>query len=145
MKRQSIYLLGFFVPCLILGCGSSGYYPVSGKATYKGEPMVGAQLFFHPVNDKSHQAIRPGAQVKDDGSYELMTMGKRGAPAGEYRITVYWSGPKKDGGQKKPSFGGGAEQGGGPNFIKPPYSDPDNSPLKATIQAGTNNIPVEIN
>jgi hypothetical protein len=129
--------------CCIVGCGSAGYHPVSGKATYKGEPMTGAQLFFHPVGDKSPTAIRPGAQVKPDGTYEVMSMGQRGAPVGEYRITVFWSGPKKEG-AKKPGFGGGAEEGGGPNFIKPPYSDPDNSPLTAKIQAGSNSIPVEI-
>jgi hypothetical protein len=81
--------------------------------------------------------------VKPDGTYEVMSMGQRGAPVGEYRITVFWSGPQKEG-AKKPGFGGGAEEGGGPNFIKPPYSDPDNSPLTAKIQAGSNSIPVEI-
>lgn len=133
----------FLMACSLVGCGGGGYHPVTGKATFKGEPMVGAQLFFHPVGDKSPSAIRPGAQVKADGTYEVMSMGNRGAPPGEYRITVFWSGPKKEG-AKKPGFGGGAEEGGGPNFIKPPYSDPDNSPLTAKIQAGSNSIPVEI-
>jgi hypothetical protein len=129
--------------CSLVGCGGGSYHPVTGKATYKGEPMVGAQLFFHPVGDKSPTAIRPGAQVQADGSYDVMSVGQRGAPAGEYRITVFWSGPKKEG-AKRPGFGGGAEEGGGPNFIKSPYSDPDNSPLTAKIQAGSNSIPVEI-
>jgi len=137
------YCILLVASCVVLGCGSAGYHPVTGKATYKGEPMVGAQLFFHPVGDKSPQAIRPGAQVQADGSYELKSMGQRGAPAGEYRVTVFWSGPKKEG-TKKPGLGGGAEEGGGPNFIKPPYTDPDQSPLTATVRPGSNTIPIEI-
>jgi hypothetical protein len=71
------------------GCGDdSGLatrYPVSGKVTYKGEPIKKAVINFVPNDPEGH----PAGGTVEDGHYELTTLTpKDGAIPGKYKVTV---------------------------------------------------------
>jgi hypothetical protein len=82
------------VPLLLLitgvaggGCSSGnplGAVPVTGKVTYKGQPVAGATVSFLGEGD-----TRPATAVTaSDGSYALMTLDYRGAVPGTYAVVV---------------------------------------------------------
>jgi hypothetical protein len=88
-------IAGLIVLALMLtACGAEGrkpVFPMSGKALFEGEPMAGAMLTFHPLDDKDPRAIRSQATVDAEGNYQLTTyFTGDGAPAGDYAITIYW-------------------------------------------------------
>lgn len=67
------------------GCGGSGpkLFPVSGTVTYDGKPLAGASILFIP------QGGRPSIGTTDaSGKYTISTIGKPGAPAGLYGVTI---------------------------------------------------------
>jgi hypothetical protein len=74
---------------LVLGAGCSpgnslGTVPVSGKVTYKGQPVDGALVTFLGEGD-----ARPAtAKTTADGSYHLMTLESKGAAPGHYTVIV---------------------------------------------------------
>jgi|GEM_PF-344354 len=78
----ALLMLGF-------GCGDgSGFasrYPVTGKVTYKGEPVKSAAINFIPVDPEGRPA---GGRVKD-GEYVLTTVDTDdGAIPGKYKVIV---------------------------------------------------------
>lgn len=71
------------------GCGDdSGLatrYPVSGKVTYKGQPVKKAVINFLPNDPEG----RPAGGKVVDGQYELTTLNPGdGAIAGKYKVTI---------------------------------------------------------
>lgn len=71
------------------GCGDDGglstRYPVSGKVTYKGEPVKKAVINFVPNDPEG----RPAGGTVEDGQYELTTLNpKDGALPGKYKVTI---------------------------------------------------------
>src|SRR5262245_3096245 len=83
----------FLLP--VLGClscsGADSLNPVQGKLLYKGQPMIGALVTFHPKGANDVTTVRPTGLVEPDGTFTLMTGTKEGAPAGDYVVTVIWS------------------------------------------------------
>jgi hypothetical protein len=76
-------LLGALLVC---GCGSgANLVPVSGTVTLDGQPLKAGDVQFHP--DGSEKQEMPIGHVQD-GKYELTTRGKKGAPAGRYKVVV---------------------------------------------------------
>ena len=80
--------------CLILtaitfsaGCSSGnalGTVPVSGKVTYKGQPVEGATVTFQGEGD-----ARPATAITAaDGTYHLTTLDSPGAIPGTYTVLV---------------------------------------------------------
>jgi hypothetical protein len=73
---------------LSAGCGDDGLgqrYPVSGKVTYKDEPLARGRINFMPEDP----AGRAAAGDITDGSYQLTTQTSNdGAFPGKYKITV---------------------------------------------------------
>jgi len=72
----------------LAGCGG-GLAPVTGKVTYKNEPVKGGILFFNPIPaSEGGAAGRPAvAEVQADGTYTLMTEDSPGALIGKHRVT----------------------------------------------------------
>jgi hypothetical protein len=71
------------------GCGKddglSPRFPVSGKVTYKGEPVKKAVINFVPNDPEG----RPAGGTVEDGQYELTTLNpKDGALPGKYKVTI---------------------------------------------------------
>jgi hypothetical protein len=72
----------------VSGCGGTpGYYPVYGKVLYKGEPAVGATVYFH--REGGGDPIPMGV-VEADGSFQLSSDAGYGAPPGQYRVLIEW-------------------------------------------------------
>lgn len=71
------------------GCGDDGglstRYTVSGKVTYKGEPVKKAVINFVPNDPEGH----PAGGTVENGHYELTTLTpKDGALPGKYKVTI---------------------------------------------------------
>lgn len=74
---------------LSLGCGDDGglakRYPVSGKVTYKGEPIKKASINFIPNDPEGHPA---GGKI-ENGEFVLTTLNSDdGAIPGKYKVTI---------------------------------------------------------
>jgi hypothetical protein len=108
--------------------------PVQGTVTIGGRPPAGAFVSFRPVGGAAPYNAR--ATVGKDGSYQLTTYRQQdGAPPGEYRVTVYWPAerPKRKDGEDDDA---GADV---PDRLGGRYSNPETTPLKATVKAGETN------
>jgi hypothetical protein len=75
----------------LLGCASDDdlapRHAVSGKVTYKGEPLAKGTITFTPADAKA--GIRPASGAIVDGSYQLTTQSNNdGAMAGKYKVSV---------------------------------------------------------
>jgi hypothetical protein len=100
---------------------------------YKGQPAVGAAVFFtrqggDPTNDPLIMGI-----VEDDGTFHLVcgSVGP-GAPPGEYDVFIEWKSRTRRArglNQKKP------------DRLKGRYADPQRPLLHATVKAETNHLP----
>ena len=77
---------------LLLGCSETPekLYPVSGVVTVRGEPLNGGTVQFEMKNkgETSGEVFTAAGEIGEDGSYELLTFGEPGAPAGEHRVWV---------------------------------------------------------
>jgi len=149
--RSGMLCLGLVI---LLGCGPDRIkvYPVNGKVLYKGKPAAGARIIFHPQggSDKMMQE-RPVGFAGDDGVFQLTTFDSGdGAPAGEYIVTVKWTG-----GARQPSYGA-ADENAPPedprdrvrrkDRLKGKYWDPRKSELRAAIDEGPNDLsPFDLN
>ncbi|HJT32406.1 MAG TPA: carboxypeptidase-like regulatory domain-containing protein [Pirellulales bacterium] len=76
------------------GCGQkrSGIvtYPVTGKVTYKGDPVAGASISYA---SKNPDAPKAGATTNSDGEFSLSTYVSptevlKGAPPGDYQVVI---------------------------------------------------------
>jgi hypothetical protein len=126
---------GFFIFGLVLivtaclsGCGdSNGLYPVRGKVLYKGEPAVGAAVYFHrkdaadPPQEQTPQGI-----VGKDGAFELAGANGKGALPGDYIVLIEW----KDGTRSK-----------APDRLKGKYLDLKNPSFTAQVKPTSNDLP----
>jgi hypothetical protein len=77
------------------GCGNPpGYFPVSGKVLYKGEPATGATVYFHPTDGTVNPGMAiPYAIAGQDGGFYLTCDGiGDGCPPGKYAVLVEWRG-----------------------------------------------------
>ena len=90
MTRNACTLLGLFILIgATTGCNSGlSVQSVTGKVTYKGEPVAGASVVFI-IGDGS--TGNPASTVTEaDGTYSLKTHGaaKEGAMLGTYNVTI---------------------------------------------------------
>ena len=87
---RACLVLAAGVAVLVLGCGRSRLdtIPVSGKVTYKGNPLPWGNVTFMPKNRKE---CRPAlADIKSNGSYQVATLEHDvGLMAGDYMVSVY--------------------------------------------------------
>ena len=82
----------FFAAMLLVlcGCGSDGYYRVTGTVTLEDEkPVANATLQFHPLDESGSVA---SAVTNESGKFILSAAeanrGEAGAKPGEYKITI---------------------------------------------------------
>lgn len=93
---SGLALRGLILPLLaVSGCGDrSGVgvtWPVSGKVTLDGRPLTAntTMILFTPdVSRGNSNQFVPSASVDQEGNYTVATKGKKGAPAGCYRVIV---------------------------------------------------------
>jgi hypothetical protein len=129
MMRRHPYLalLLFF----LASCNSSNNpktYPVTGKVTYRGQPVTSGMVMLSPV-DSGHAAT---GNLEKDGSFRLTTFQKDdGAVPGEYHVAI----------QVFPAEGAGlpgAEFGGKAPPIPQKYASAMSSGLTAEIKDAEN-------
>lgn len=79
--------LSTFACCLALGCGGDGTHRVSGKVTFKGQPVPAGRVTFIPDSAKGNQGPTGYADITD-GAYDTGAKGGKGAVTGPVNIVV---------------------------------------------------------
>jgi len=131
-KRRTGTVRGLvFLLFLAVGCQGSNNpktWPVTGKVTYRGEPVTSGMIMLTPV-DGGHAAT---GNLDQDGSFRLTTFQKDdGAVAGSYQVAI----------QVFPAEGAGlpgAEFAGKAPPIPRKYASPASSGLTAEIKPREN-------
>lgn len=142
MQPVRIVLLGLVLVCLAAGCeqkrpGEVPVYPVTGRVTFRGEPMTNAVLTLFPADNPSVWALKPRGYADQNGVYEVTTYERNdGAPLGEYIVTMWW--PEADYDPKA------LENGNEPDRLMRAYFDPTKSKLRATVKPQDNVIDIAL-
>ena len=152
-KRRSRFRFAVPACCLIAcltatGCGSSG--SVSGKITYKGEPLGGGKVVFNSTEGKPSAS----ASIEPDGHYSIDKIA-----AGAVKITVETKSaqPVKGPPGGMPTPPPGAFPKDAPSMYNPAsqpkgkyvpipenYADPEKSGLTYTVVAGAQPHDIEL-
>lgn len=135
-----------FLP-LLLGCGNDGRPPlakVTGTVSYKGKPLVGANICFLPEQPGIRSALGTTDQT---GRYSLLTYDPDdGAPVGKHKVVISLRGPpekpKLDPALKAKYGEAYFEQlsGLGKLLIPEKYNSPESSGLSVDVVAGRRNV-----
>jgi hypothetical protein len=131
MMRARTRLIAWVWSLVVLALPACGHksddrplcFPVRGQLFYNGKPMVGASVIFHalPLNRASSRTNMPAARVDKDGSFQVTSYDLHdGAPAGDYAVTVFWSGESG-----RPA----------PDLLRNRHSDPNRPVAKVAVQA----------
>jgi hypothetical protein len=119
------------IPFLALtscGGGSSKLHAVRGTVLYLDQPAEGAVVVFQPANS-TPDSPTPSGTVGSDGTFSLRTAPHGdGAPAGDYVVLVTWYPPDA------------REQANPKNKLPARYGNPTETPLRATIKPGDNQL-----
>ncbi|HEV3121015.1 MAG TPA: hypothetical protein VGY53_03895 [Isosphaeraceae bacterium] len=137
VTRRFVLLMAGSALLAVGGCGEDEKktlrrrYPVSGKVTYKGNPLESGEISFHPDGAGG----KPATGTITDGSYSLTTLTPGdGAYPGNYKVVIT---PKLTlpvkGKTAKPS-----------PAIPQKYGLDTSSGLTAEVQPQTNNISFEL-
>jgi hypothetical protein len=78
---------------LSLGCGQESkadkLLPVSGKVTYKAEPLTtGTVILVADAAKGNLSKHEPRGPIDDQGNFQVSTAGRPGAPPGWYKVAV---------------------------------------------------------
>lgn len=136
---------GFFAALTLLvaaGCGGGNVsvYPVKGKITFEGKSMRGGgAISLVPIGNQAGKTA--GGEIAEDGSFQLTTYKPGdGSMAGEFRVVIHQSVFKEpEASRDGEKVAKAAEAVAPADRIPAIYSDPQNSPLKAKVEAGKPN------
>jgi hypothetical protein len=141
------------IAVVIVGCSDDGLgkrYAVSGKVTYKGEPVADASISFRPVGGEPGSEQRGATGVVKDGRYSLSTIGgDDGAFPGKYDVSISARAPDMSKAEaNRLKTGGSARQDdvaaafkNAKSAIPRKYEAPI---LKATVEAKSNGIDFDL-
>jgi hypothetical protein len=141
LPSWAIYVSGlaaiFFSGC---GDGRIPTYPVTGSVSVNGRPAEGAIVVFCPLGTAAEvEHLRPAGMADASGKFTLTTFEPSdGAPSGEYKVLVKWPAPVPAA-QERDARPGGANKG--PDRLRGKYYSIDSTPLKATIEEQSNDLP----
>ena len=82
-----------------LGCGSEGAR-VSGKVTFKGQPVPAGKIYFTPDGSKGNTGATGYANIQG-GSYDTSGAGGHGAPTGPVIVAIEGNDPSAEGKKEK--------------------------------------------
>jgi hypothetical protein len=126
---------------LMAGCSGSGIggtAPVTGKVTYKGQPVEGAVVSFIGEGDSTRVAT---AVSGAGGVYELSTLENKGALPGKYSVTVTKSETATGAAQSMEEAAKAlAPPPASKELLPAKYAIPGQSPLKFEVKSGSNTI-----
>jgi len=144
MTRQVLSLAALLALAVVVGCGGGGH-KVEGEVTLDGKPVEEALVTFLP-DGTGEQAF---GVTDSGGKFTLRTAKQKGAPPGNYKVTV----TKTDKGQAFQKEGKVAPGTGGSDYVKAmtggkgvgttpsgsksllpeKYATPKTTPLTATV------------
>jgi hypothetical protein len=134
------------------GCGGGAERPamgrVSGKVTYKGQPVTSGSVIFTPARDQGKEAaggrVATG-NIQPDGTYTLTTFDTGdGAVLGQHVVTVEahgqttMTGVPIDPKTKRPRYVPAK------STIPEKYGSLDKTPLRHTVEPGNNTFDLEL-
>jgi hypothetical protein len=135
----SLFAMAAFVAIGGCGDGKIARYQVSGTVMVDGKAAEGAQVVFCPaVSGPELENFRPAGFTDSTGKFTLTTIDSTdGAPAGQYKVLVKWQA------QSASADDGRGGRGGpkGPDRLKGKYYNLDTTPLSATIEEKSNELP----
>jgi hypothetical protein len=121
------------------GCGHSGkkVWPVSGKVTYRRNPVTAGAIRFRKLGVDMIANLRP------DGSYEIVMAEGRGLPEGDYQVAII---PRNAAPGSPPPIGPITAPLPKPvcRDIPEKYRDPSTSKLTLTVKPGINPFDVDM-
>ena len=79
--------LGYVLLPLLVGCGGSSGNRVSGKVTFKGQPVPAGKVYIAPDTAKGNSGQTGYADIKD-GAYDTSATGGQGAVKGAVMFSV---------------------------------------------------------
>lgn len=80
-------LLAPALALLALGCGDPKTYRLSGKVTFKGQPLAAGKIYFSPDRSKGNTAPSGYADIKA-GAYDTAAAGGRGYAGGPTIVAI---------------------------------------------------------
>jgi hypothetical protein len=88
-RRAGLLLAG-----LLAACGCSGpteqFVPVAGTVKVNSVPLTVGSVSFRPDPDRGNTSQHhPTGPIAADGSFELSTLGRKGAPVGWYKVLIF--------------------------------------------------------
>jgi len=118
------------------GGGSDGprTIPISGKVTYKGEPVKNGQINFFPETGQEIRGTQ--ANTQEDGVFQ--TPPGKGLMVGRYKVSVQaYKGPVNDPASEAPPGGMAktAKTGDSELAVPKKYASPDTSGLTVAVEA----------
>ena len=123
------------------GCGPTGQvkvYPVKGKVTFAGKPLVGGGSIALIPQQTNQEGKAAGGEIKEDGTYELMTYAPGdGSMVGDFRVVISQVTVKEPTATPDGSAAPNATIYTVPEADRIPriYGDLENSPLTAKVEA----------
>ena len=84
------FLLGFLLVS-VSACNDpvGRVVPVKGKVAVNGKALKTGSITFWPDESKGNKSqFEAGGTIGEDGSYELFTKERKGAPPGAYKVTI---------------------------------------------------------
>ncbi|GAC1447781.1 MAG: hypothetical protein NVSMB9_30320 [Isosphaeraceae bacterium] len=145
-KRRTSFFVFLSLAFVCAGCGGgSADRPrlgkVSGKVTYKGEPVTTGSVIFTPTVKDSGGHVATG-QIESDGSYSLTTFDTGdGAVLGQHIVTVEARAEMTS----PPMDKEGRITYTPPKMMVPEkYTNPQKTPFRYTVEASGNTINLEL-
>jgi hypothetical protein len=124
------------VPLAVAG-GCSQRAEVGGTVTLDGRPLGGGVVTFCPAADGPSGY----AAIGSDGRYAVQVGSRAGLPPGDYVVTVAANVPPAEGSQPGP---GQFSDGITPLATPQIYADREQSPLRATLVSGSQELRLEL-
>lgn len=140
MLQRAVLVLWIGILPLAIGCSDGlKLAKVTGKVTYKNQPLAGANVKFHPPTGPAAVGI-----TDENGVFTLNTNGRAGATVGmnKVSITKMTEGTAKTNtsmtpeDMRKMAMSNMKKENTGPKSVIPAkYGDPDNGTLSADVAA----------
>jgi len=126
---------GLVLAVMLTAVGCTRRADVGGLVTLDGKPLPTGVVTFTPASG----GATGYAAIGQDGRYTVQTGASAGVPPGEYVVTVAANGPAASDSQP----GTGPISDGIRPLVTPKrYADRAESPLRATLQSGTQELPL---
>ena len=120
---------------LAVGCSKGdsrvAVHPVEGQLTWNGQPLPNAFVVLHPQDPTDTRVLPARAQTDAEGKFQATTYDQAdGAAVGEYKVTVEYYRPIKNGSGFEP----------GPNVLPKKLSRPDTTEISVRVAEGKNTL-----